>query len=349
MTDVASTYEFGIKVASLFYVKTCIDIAGITVFLYDYVQTFYDEVTMIWTARLSLGKVLFLVVRYTPFVDLTLFLSMNIDSLVPRPSTCVAMLAIAELCTVLGIACSEAILISCICALLGARKIYSTILWIFVALCVVVATVFSILFLSAVQGIAAPWPLTRCYFRYSPPSRALFLGRLYYILLAAESVAAIIAVSVGVKKYWRHGTKITTILYRDGTIYYIALLTCTILNIITNLPIGVGPLNLFQRSMHAILANRLLLDTRRQFQRYYTEEDLRTGPVSEMEFGSAGEQMEMNAKAKAMDSQSTGEENFRNRETRSGSSGPTSTLRPIGVNDDDGGISVVDRSDSGRI
>ncbi|KAG2014351.1 hypothetical protein CC2G_011177 [Coprinopsis cinerea AmutBmut pab1-1] len=67
--------------------------------------------------------------------------------------------------------------------------------------------------------------------------------------------------------------------------YYIGLLTCTIVNLSThNSAIGIGPLHLLQRAMHAILANRLLLDTRRQFKANYIGPGGSTAVVSDLKF-----------------------------------------------------------------
>jgi hypothetical protein len=42
--------------------------------VYDYMLTFKDEVRLVWPSRWSIGKVLFFLTRYPPFIDMTLVL-----------------------------------------------------------------------------------------------------------------------------------------------------------------------------------------------------------------------------------------------------------------------------------
>ncbi|EFI27608.1 hypothetical protein CC1G_14534 [Coprinopsis cinerea okayama7 len=172
--------------------------------------------------------------------------------------TCITFLIITQLSFIAGIVASEAILFTTIIALLGAKLVYTTLVWGFVVVCVAIVLVFSGLYLKSVACVPSPWPsvIARCWFENSPPSYALYLPRTFYILLIAEVVATAVAITVGVRKHWREGSRIAVVLYRHGMIYYIALLGCTIINMVTNAPLHVSPIS----EIHACDTRKQTLD-----------------------------------------------------------------------------------------
>jgi len=50
-----------------------INVASITILIFDYFLTLPSETSLIWSARWTCFKVLFLVTRYLPFVDAIIF------------------------------------------------------------------------------------------------------------------------------------------------------------------------------------------------------------------------------------------------------------------------------------
>ncbi|PAV19488.1 hypothetical protein PNOK_0442200 [Pyrrhoderma noxium] len=57
-------------IVSAFQASKMSSLSALTLLLYDFILTFNSEVSMIWGARLGLGKILFLTVRYYSVISL---------------------------------------------------------------------------------------------------------------------------------------------------------------------------------------------------------------------------------------------------------------------------------------
>ncbi|KDQ30103.1 hypothetical protein PLEOSDRAFT_1101120 [Pleurotus ostreatus PC15] len=65
-------------------------VSPLALFVYDYLVTFGDEVTFIWTKPKSLGTILYFLARYPVFVDLVLSLYIRITPRLPVDQ-CIAL------------------------------------------------------------------------------------------------------------------------------------------------------------------------------------------------------------------------------------------------------------------
>ncbi|KAG2014362.1 hypothetical protein CC2G_011188 [Coprinopsis cinerea AmutBmut pab1-1] len=235
--------------------------------LYDYLQTLDQEVATVWPGRMCTGKVLFLITRYTPFIDYTNLMAIRFWPTALPPSLCHALFLVANIGAMIGVTASDGILVVSLYALLGAKRSHMIVLSIIALACIIPTLVLVGLFLKASKGIPGEWPLDflACYYRFDPVDYGLNIMRCYYILLAGEFVITAMAVILGFRKYLSLKSPLMAILFRDGTIYFVVLLGFTTLNIVFDhfSPLA-GLLNGIQRVMHAILANRLFLNTRSQ-------------------------------------------------------------------------------------
>jgi len=57
-----------VQVVNYFYFVTA------AVLVYDHVLTFVDEISLVWPATWGLGKVLFILARYPPYIDMAFVL-----------------------------------------------------------------------------------------------------------------------------------------------------------------------------------------------------------------------------------------------------------------------------------
>ncbi|EAU82291.2 hypothetical protein CC1G_08903 [Coprinopsis cinerea okayama7 len=255
-------YDQMVQTVYLTLIHNYFDVASFAVFMCDFSHTLEREVLMVWPTRICVGKLLYLAVRYTPFIDLTTLMIINFSVRLP-PAACEAVLVIMNVSTVIGIAASEGILVMSLYALLGARR--SHLIFLTTVTCASVMTTFVLsgFYLRSAKAGPSPYSaLPRCWYNFFPLEHAYYIKYCYYLLLAAEIVFTLIAIAFGLKKYLRLKSRLMGILYRDGTFYYIALTGCAILNIAVNLITGYGPLNNLQRVLHSVLASRLFLNTR---------------------------------------------------------------------------------------
>ncbi|TFK26962.1 hypothetical protein FA15DRAFT_653985 [Coprinopsis marcescibilis] len=95
--------------------------------------------------------------------------------------------------------------------------------------------------------------------------------RCYCILLVGELLLTVTALTLGFRKYRESNSSLAQTLYRDGSLYYLTLLSITALNVITPFafdvisslrPLYTGLFSSLQRVMRPILANQVLLGVR---------------------------------------------------------------------------------------
>ncbi|EFI28246.1 hypothetical protein CC1G_14271 [Coprinopsis cinerea okayama7 len=247
--------------ASRYYVEN-VAVASLTFFLCDYLQTLDEEVTRIWFSRLSAGKVLFFISRYTTMIDvpttLVGFFSRGILSAAP----CRHLGRFNKFSTFLGVTASEAILVISLSALLGSRKRYTRILAAIFSLALIACIAF-LGYSFAVVKYAAPvdQEAEGCLHSIPPLDGVLIC---YYILLAGEFLITAIGFSVGLRENLRSKNSLILTLYRDGTVYYFILLALSSVSIaaVHLKPDLWGALAPWQRVLHPVLANRLLLNMR---------------------------------------------------------------------------------------
>ncbi|EFI27007.1 hypothetical protein CC1G_15140 [Coprinopsis cinerea okayama7 len=85
------------------------EVASVAIFLYDYLLTLTGEITMIWPSRRSLGKIFFLVARYSVFFDIAIAFAWNVhDSIAYYVPTCIVFRTVSQLLALIGIIASEA-------------------------------------------------------------------------------------------------------------------------------------------------------------------------------------------------------------------------------------------------
>ncbi|EFI27418.1 hypothetical protein CC1G_14889 [Coprinopsis cinerea okayama7 len=183
--------------------------ASVTVFFCDYLQTLEAEVYKIWkpvhSRGCGLGQVLFLVCRYTAFLDLPVnTICTFLTGTLSQEASHQARPAQGPPIGVYGNCCGGGdTLVLSLYALLGAERKHTIILSI---ICIPVT-------LGALSILIASFIVDVC----------------YYILLAGEFAIAAVALLLGVRDHFRFKGPLLSILRRDGTIYYLALMCLNVL------------------------------------------------------------------------------------------------------------------------
>ncbi|KAG9219426.1 hypothetical protein CCMSSC00406_0005320 [Pleurotus cornucopiae] len=255
---------------------------------YDYILTAYDERNLVWRAKWSVGKVLFLLTRYPTFVDVGMAIYHNIAPSIP-PETCVLLYNVSGWMVIIGMIIAEIIMVIRVWALWGNSKIVGAILVVLSIIGVVVTAISYALFSGSLEFIAtdtiAPG-LIGCL-----PGRGtniVFIG--YLVLMTYEALVMILLLLKGVQHFRHVSTRFLYAFYQDGIVYYGVLLLISVLNVIVLLT---GPrenanlLTTLQRTFHSILSARMLLQLRKSAQRrqFFTETFMSVdGGVSTMMF-----------------------------------------------------------------
>lgn len=219
------------------------------------------EVEFIWTSEWNVGKVLFLLARYTAFVDVPLVLYY---ALAPNVShrTCHQVYAVSSYSTALGIAFSEAIMIIRTYALWGNNRKILIFLLTFLGLIAAPVLVILTFFLRSLKYGEPPLPtVTGCY----PTEGSIILFADFVLLISLETVIMALTLWIGVKRFRHSHNRLVYTLYRDGIFFFVYLFLISAGNIIVLVagpPEYVDLLNTFQRVMHSVLSTRVMLHVR---------------------------------------------------------------------------------------
>ncbi|KAH9855671.1 hypothetical protein C2E23DRAFT_883039 [Lenzites betulinus] len=227
------------------------------VLLLDYASTLENEVKFIWPSRWNVVKLIFLVNRYSPFVDVIINICLM---MVPMPAESCPPLFEAMVGTyAIGCLASELILMARTLALYDFSNM---------VLCIMVVLGLGILVPSV--AISTPFLHTLAY-----PSDAVIrvigcvpgaedrpLWPFYLSVLISETVVVILTMY----KMWEgsdtrhHRSVLVRRTYRDGSLYYFVILAFSVANLCLMLtaPKAASPL----RVVHSTLCTRVLLNLR---------------------------------------------------------------------------------------
>ncbi|KAI0635117.1 hypothetical protein C8Q77DRAFT_680699 [Trametes polyzona] len=238
-------------------------VVSLTYVLLDVLDTLSDEITYVWPSRLSTMKIIFFVNRYMPLIDVSWGVSLILG--VHTKKTCSIMWPTVVALYPLGSFISEVILMVRTVALWSFNRIVVG-LMILNALIIIVPTV------AVVQQYLGTlhYPetdvleITKCVASISDG-----IGWVFYscIIISETTVVALTLL----KQYLTavRGSTLPLLLrtmYRDGTGFYILLLSVSIANLLcmTSAPVWVSSaLQLPHRAVHSTLCTRVLLNLRK--------------------------------------------------------------------------------------
>ncbi|KAF6764145.1 hypothetical protein DFP72DRAFT_415049 [Ephemerocybe angulata] len=241
-------------------------ISSCTVVVVDYIQTLPDEVRHMWTAPLSIPKLLFIVVRYSIFF--------KVFSAMVVPGTffadnfsvkgCLRWFRLTAAASLFIIITSEAILFYRVYAISGrGRRILVALVVQFIVIHAVVAY-FLGAHISSVKFTISQLPAgTTC---VMISSNGHLLSAVYATLLGSVTIAMLLMAVLLFRKHWGFHSKLLTAFYSDGILYFLCLAVLISANVAVN---WVGRdaykniLILYELDAHAILSTRMLLHIRK--------------------------------------------------------------------------------------
>lgn len=245
-------------------------VLGMVLLGYDYLLTLDRELSLIWLSQWNLAKVLFLLVRYTPYIDVGLVAYyMTRDG--TSSATCSLVYKFNSWVYVVGVGLAEILLTLRTWACWGSRA-----RWVTIGLPIAFFALTVILCVSVGRYLAT------LHF-FTPPHTTPSLGCFYQgesfdlvICWAALMVYdACLSLLMAIRGYpelknWRRNMRsnsLSTVVYRDGLIYYVFLFGLSLINVVVILCLSYDYVNLlstFERVMYSILTCRAVLGIREQ-------------------------------------------------------------------------------------
>ncbi|KAF6765513.1 hypothetical protein DFP72DRAFT_204309 [Ephemerocybe angulata] len=241
-------------------------ISSCTIVVVDYIQTLPDEVRHMWTAPLSIPKLLFIVVRYSIFF--------KVFSAMVVPGTffadnfsvngCFHWFRLTAAASLFIIITSEAILIYRVYAISGrGRRMFVALAAQFIVIHAVVVY-FLGAHVSSVKFTISQLPAGTTCMMIS--SNGPLLSAVYATLLGSVTIAMLLMAVFLFRKYWGFDSKLLTAFYSDGILYFLCLAVLISANVAVNWVARDAYKNLlilYELDAHAILSTRMLLHIRK--------------------------------------------------------------------------------------
>ncbi|KAI0075576.1 hypothetical protein K474DRAFT_1382460 [Panus rudis PR-1116 ss-1] len=229
----------------------------------------YVKVELIWRSKWSLTKVLYLLSRYSPFIDTPLNIAYYLTPDI-RPDTCDAVYSIGVWITGYGIGLAELVLLVRTYAIYARSRrvlVFLVILWL---LWIGGNSAVFYFFTTSVQYVESTKlglgrDLPGCYTESESP--------IIFASFASLALFEFVIVSMTIKKGFEHfrdatylhGRSLAFVLYRDGVLFFIALLVFSTANVVLDVAAPreyLDLLNTLTRVIHSIVCCRVLLNLR---------------------------------------------------------------------------------------
>ncbi|KAF6764156.1 hypothetical protein DFP72DRAFT_415314 [Ephemerocybe angulata] len=241
-------------------------ISSCTIVVVDYIQTLPDEVRHMWTAPLSIPKLLFIAVRYSIFFK-------NFSTMVV-PGTffadnfsvkgCLHWFRLTAATSMFIMVTSEAILFYRVYAFSGrGRRMFVALAVQFIVIHAGVAY-FLGAHISSVKFTISQLPAGTTCVLISSSGR--LNSAIYATLLGSVTIAMLFMVVLLFRKHWGFDSKLLTAFYSDGISYFLCLAVLISANVAVNWVARDAYKNiliLYEMDAHAILSTRMLLHIRK--------------------------------------------------------------------------------------
>ncbi|KAK0228149.1 hypothetical protein IW262DRAFT_1349200 [Armillaria fumosa] len=236
-------------------------VASATLMIHEWAILFDQEVSLMWQSPWNLVKVLYLISRYSPILDVIIALEEHIRPRV-NPRTCRIYDDISITSASVGIAIAELILILRTCALYGNCKkvvyglgtVWTT--WVAVNLWVLIKYFKSSVFKSQPSPV-----LPGCYLASADPIFFICFAS----LLLLDALQLILQLYKAIKLLRGSRTPLMSTFFRDGILYYMCLFPLALANVLVIILAPSGLLDLLDtlmRVFHSTMCCRLLLGLR---------------------------------------------------------------------------------------
>lgn len=239
------------------------DVAGATMFVYDYFLTLGMEVDLVWSSNWSLMNVLFIAQRYLPFLDAAVLCFLPQFSTTIAPSHCRILGIIRGLLMVTGIGLSELILTLRAWAVWDRNGRLGAALSVFFCATVAASFVVMTIFLLGLEFSNKPYPSFQgCFITSS--NQLVYIN--WVILMIYEAVLLMLMLIRGIAAYrWGGRSALHRVVYGEGIAFYICIFVLSTLNVVVLNTLSANYLDFLssvERCLHSILTSRVLLHIR---------------------------------------------------------------------------------------
>lgn len=256
--------EVALRLQTVKYLK----MVGLAVLVFDYCIKLEAEIDLTWGRRWDFIRILFMVARYTPFVDVPVDL---IYSLGPTSSqVCLSLYQVGSWFNIIGTVAAESLLLVRTYTLWGRNRVLLVSLLLLALGCIAGSAVVGANALSWFQYQDPPLGTSGCY----QSQRIAIYAVDYALLVLFETVILCLNVFQAWYRRGRQGSRLIARLYWDGIVYVLCILAMSIANIIV---IGFLPseyaesLNTLQLVFHSVLSSRLLFNLRAIMERQHEQ------------------------------------------------------------------------------
>ncbi|KAH8828983.1 hypothetical protein DL96DRAFT_1021899 [Flagelloscypha sp. PMI_526] len=243
--------------------------SALTILIYDWLLTLEKEVTLVWSSKWSLGKALYFLTRYPPFVDVLICLSRRWVPNKDSATHCPIPVHIGFWFVTVGMHVAELILVLRTWAICGRNKWVLRGLLFFQMLIFLYNAASLEIFLRSIVWLGPELPGVVGCLILSAPGRRYF--SIAYINLAAfELCIFVMTTIVCYRRGRRNGSGLFYVVWRDGLIFFLLIFMISALNVMVMFAIPHEysiVLTLFQRVLHSIATGRILLHMREEVSR----------------------------------------------------------------------------------
>ncbi|KLO08322.1 hypothetical protein SCHPADRAFT_1001026 [Schizopora paradoxa] len=254
-------------------------LVAVVILFHDTVILFEDEVNFIWSKRWTIGKVLYIVIRYLAFVDASLILFYSFAS-AHSPEACDLLYNVTMWFMTAGTIFGQVVLLVRTYAIWDQRRTVGICLVLFHCGTIIAGAFFLNDSAAALKFVPSPAPgVVPCIPLPNRSSAGAFLDPLswgknirYLTSTTFENIERkltdiLLLTLIKARMQWtKHATPIMHTLYRDGILYCVILLLVSLANVILMRSVNDAPyfymLTEPLRVLHAVFTTRIILNVR---------------------------------------------------------------------------------------
>ncbi|EJT96777.1 hypothetical protein DACRYDRAFT_25474 [Dacryopinax primogenitus] len=239
---------------------SCDTLVGITLFGYDYLLMLPKEIEHIWHSRWTPGKVLFIIVRYMPFIDMPVWPFADAFMGANLPLDCNTATYYTIVTFIIAACLADFTYGLRTWALWNRNKFFGA----FLVLSGIGFNLSCILLLAVLQSGEASIRIPGLQGCFSPPSTNDDMWKAYLLTTSFQLVLFLATIGKGIQHLTRHPERLTAVLYRDAFLSFFAQLAIGYINVILLRATGEPnySLNLTYRALTSNLPSRIIINIR---------------------------------------------------------------------------------------
>ncbi|TDL28069.1 hypothetical protein BD410DRAFT_342236 [Rickenella mellea] len=226
LTSNTSTVEILADIYANYQVSKYITMVSFSILIWDYLITLESEIKLIWPARGSSSKVLFLINRYFAFFEPVLLMLVTITFHEPERYFCTRGLQVSTLLSAFGFMIAQVILKMRTWAI-WERKRWVTVLLVSEFFIAVGIEVFVLeRYVTGIHYVPV-FAVAGCSFTFS--NRLIFIN--FILIMVSETIMVILLIIKAFQHFRVHRATLMVAMYQDGLFHYSLILATSIANV----------------------------------------------------------------------------------------------------------------------